>query len=78
MNEGDLLRIDELGEELFESFWVVAGDDDMFLVLEKEFDGSQKNEFVAEVSVGPISDDEDGLSFDREVGVDVHCSSRES
>jgi hypothetical protein len=33
MDEGDLLRIDELGKELFESFGVVTGDDDLFLVL---------------------------------------------
>ena len=33
MDEGDLLRVDELGEELLESFWVVAGDGDVPLFL---------------------------------------------
>ena len=78
MDKGDLLRIDKLGEEVFQSFGVVAGDDNVgthcwqtpfrcWCLLEEEFYGSQKDELIAEVFVGSISDDEDGLSVDGEV-----------
>jgi hypothetical protein len=68
VDESKRCRIYELREKMLKSFRIVAGDDDLFLLFQEKLYGSQKDELITEVSIGSVSNDEDGISVDREDG----------